>query len=55
MTMFSTKGLTSDFLNVRSKWCLLQVIGFLAFGRMFKDVDIVSLLARWVPNYRVQF
>ena len=39
----------------KRKWCPLQVIGSLAFGRMLKDVDVVSLLARWVPNYRAQF
>ena len=39
----------------KGKWCPLQVIGFLAFGRVLKDVDVVGLLARWVPNYRAQF
>ena len=39
----------------KRKWCPLQVIGFLAFGRVFKDVDVISLLAWWVPNYRAQF
>ena len=36
----------------KRKWCPLQV---LAFGRMFKDVDVTGLLAKWVPNYRAQF
>ena len=39
----------------KRKWCPLQVIGFLAFGRVLKDVDVTGLLARWVPNYRAQF
>ena len=30
----------------KQKWCPLQVIGFLAFGRMFKDVDVTGLLAK---------
>ena len=39
----------------KRKWCPLQVIGFLAFGRVLEDVDVAGLLARWVPNYRAQF
>ena len=39
----------------RRKRCPLQVIGFLAFGGVLKDVDVTGLLARWVPNYRAQF
>ena len=39
----------------RRKWCPLQVIGFLAFERVLKDVDVTGLLAKWVPNYRTQF
>ena len=39
----------------KRKWCPLQVIGFLAFGRVVKDVNVTGLLARWVPNYRAQF
>ena len=33
----------------------MQVIGFTAFGRVLKDVDVIGLLAKWVPNYRAQF
>ena len=39
----------------KRKWCTLQVIGFLAFGRVLKDLDVTGLLAKWVPNYRAQF
>ena len=39
----------------KRKWCPLQVIGFLAFGMVFRDVDMTGLLASWVPNYRAQF
>ena len=34
----------------KRNWCPLQVIGFLAFGRVFKDVDVTGLLTKWVPN-----
>ena len=32
----------------RRKKCPLQVIGFLAFGRVLNDVDVTGLLAKWV-------
>ena len=44
-----------ELLFKKRKWCPLQVIGFLAFGRIFKDIDVTGLLAMWVPNYRAQF
>ena len=41
----------------KRKWCPRQVVGFLAFGRIAGyDVGLVmSLLERWVPNWRSQF
>ena len=39
----------------KRKWCPLQVIGFLAFGRVLEDVDVTGLLAKWVPNFKAQF
>ena len=29
----------------KPKWCPLQVIGFLAFGTVLKEVDVTGLLA----------
>ena len=39
----------------KKKWCPRQVVGFLALGRI-TDADLVmSLLEKWVPNWRAQF
>ena len=42
-------------LRKKRRWCPMQVIGFIAFGRVLRGVDVIGLLAKWVPNYRAQF
>ena len=39
----------------KRKWCPMQVIGFIALGRVLSGEDVIGLLAKWVPNYRAQF
>ena len=39
----------------KRKWSPRQVVGFLAFGRIMDDVDVVEFLGKYCPNWRAQF
>ena len=50
---FDIRMLEQSFL--RKKWQPRQVVGFLALGRIMDVGLVMSLLERWVPNWRSQF
>ena len=37
------------------KWCPMQVVGFIAFGKIMNEEMIFNLLTEWAPNLRAQF